>query len=63
MGLRFPIKMSDAELYGLFYNAICYSHEKRLPILEDYSFLENIERKSLSFDFQKKMFYPQFFTF
>jgi hypothetical protein len=52
-------QMSDAELYCLFYNGICYGHEKLLPILDDYGFLENIERKSVSFDFQKKMFYPK----
>jgi hypothetical protein len=55
----FQSQMSDAELYSLFYNAICYGYEKMLPILDDYGFLENIERKSLSFDYQKNLFYPK----
>jgi hypothetical protein len=51
-------QMSDAELYCLFYNGICYGSEKLLPLLDTYSFLENIERKTLVFDSHKKMFYP-----
>ena len=51
-------QMSDAELYCLFYNAICYGSEKLLPILDNYSFLENIEPKSKSFDNHKRWFYP-----
>jgi hypothetical protein len=52
-------QMSDAELYCLFYNAICYGSERMLPLLEKYSFLENIERKDLIFDVHKTQFYPQ----
>lgn len=52
-------QMSDAELYCLLYNAICYGSEKLLPLLDNYSFLENIERKSVSFDIHKRMFFPQ----
>ncbi len=51
-------QMSDAELYCLFFNAICYGNDKLLPLLDQYSFLENIERKSLSFDKHKRMFFP-----
>lgn len=52
-------QMSDAELYCLFYNAICYGSEKLLPLLDIYGFLENIESKSLSFDTHKKIFFPK----
>jgi hypothetical protein len=52
-------QMSDAQLYCLFYNAICYGTEKVLPLLDTYGFLRNIERKSLVFDYHKKLFYPK----
>jgi len=51
-------QMSDDELYCLFYNAISYGLEKVVPLLDKYSFLENIEAKSVAFDHHKKMFFP-----
>lgn len=52
-------QMSDAELYSLFYNAICFGWANMLPLLDTYSFLENIERKTNSFDQHKRMFFPK----
>ena len=51
-------QMSDAELYCLLYNAICYGNKKFQEMLDNYSFLENIERKSSTFDSYKRMFFP-----
>jgi hypothetical protein len=53
-------QMSDGEQYSLLYNGISigFGFEKLLPLLDKYSFLENIPSRGSNFDKQKDMFYP-----
>lgn len=52
-------QMSDDELYVTFYNCISkYGKEKFLPIIETYSFLENVRQRGSKFEKHCKQFYP-----
>ena len=51
--------LSDSELYVIFYNGIGrHGREKLLPIMDKYSFLENIHPKGKEFNLHMKVFYP-----
>ena len=51
-------QMSDDELYCNFYNSISkYGDNKFLPLLDEYSFFENITSRSKMFDIHKMLFF------
>jgi len=54
--------LSDSELYVIFYNGIGrYGRYKLLPLLDKYTFLENIRPKGVEFNLHMKTFYPNTF--
>ena len=54
--------LTDAELHCTFYNGIAiYGRERFKPLLDSYSFLENIKPKGDIFERQFEEFYPQTF--
>lgn len=53
-------QMSDDELYVTFYNGISeYGREKFLPLLETYSFFENVRDRGNIFEIHCTQFYPK----
>lgn len=51
--------LTDAELHCTFYNGISiYGRDRLKPLLDKYSFLENIKSKGIIFDRQFEEFYP-----
>lgn len=51
--------LTDAELHCTFYNGIAtYGRDKFKPLLDKYSFLENIKPKGDIFDRHFQTFYP-----
>jgi len=54
--------LTDAELHCTFYNGIAiYGRERFKPLLDEYSFLENIKPKGDIFDKHFEIFYPKTF--
>lgn len=54
--------LTDSELHCTFYNGVAiYGRERLKPLLDDYSFLENIKPKGEIFEKQFEMFYPKTF--
>jgi hypothetical protein len=52
--------LTDGELYLIFYNGIGrYGREKFLPLLDDYSFFENIKSRGPIFEYHFELFYPK----
>jgi hypothetical protein len=55
--------LTDAELHCTFYNGIAiYGRNKFKPLLDEYSFLENINPKGDIFERHFKAFYPNTYT-
>lgn len=54
--------LTDSELYVIFYNGIGrYGFDNFRPLLDDYSFLENIKTRGQQFEHIFKTFYPKTF--
>lgn len=55
--------LTDAELHCTFYNGIAiYGRDKFKPLLDKYSFLENIKSRGNIFDRQLEVFYPNTYS-